>query len=242
MSRQRRLIFLVLSFAISTAVFNATYRQQAEADALLTNGADVTVTESPGVAAGPEEAGRLAGVPGVRGVEPLQHRLAYVGSDLQDLYGVRPGTITKATALQDQYFTGGTARQLMRTLAARPDSVLVSAETVKDFQLGPGDLLNLRLQDGRTKRFTTVPFHYAGVVREFPTTPKDSFFVANASYVAARTGSDAVGAFLVDTGGGHIAAVAERIRRTLGPPRPSPNWPRRVRWSASASPPSTWQA
>ena len=224
MSRQRRalgrsivLVALAVSFAASTAVFNATYRQQAEADALLTNGADVTVTESPGALTGPGAAGTLAAIPGVTGVEPLQHRFAYVGSDLQDLYGVRPGTITKATALQDAYFTGGTARQLMHTLATEPDSILVSAETVKDFQLSPGDLLNLRLQDGRTKRFTTVPFHYSGVVKEFPTAPKDSFFVANASYVASRTGGDAVGAFLVDTGGRHIATVADRVRARLGP-------------------------
>ena len=46
-----------------------------------------------------------------------------------------------------------------------------------------------------------MPFRYAGIVTEFPTAPRDSFFVANAGYVAARTGSDAVGAFLVDTGG-----------------------------------------
>ena len=224
MSRQRRLLgrsivllALAVSFAASTAVFNSTYRQQAEADALLTNGADVTVTESPGAPTGPGLASRLASVPGVRGIEPLQHRFAYVGSDLQDLYGVRPDTITRATALQDAYFAGGSARGLMRTLAARPDAILVSAETVKDFQLHPGDLLNLRLQDGRTKRLTTVPFHYAGIVKEFPTAPKDSFFVANASYIAQRTGSDAIGAFLVDAGGRHISSVAGRIRRTLGP-------------------------
>jgi putative ABC transport system permease protein len=172
---------------------------------------------SPGASAGPDLAGRLATVPGVKGVEPLQHRFAYVGADLQDLYGVRPSTIIRATALQDAYFTGGTARELMRILAARPDSILVSAETVKDFQLSPGDLLNLRLQDGRTKQFTTVPFHYVGVVKEFPTAPKDSFFVANAAYVAQRTGNDAVGAFLVDTGGHRIATAANRVRGALGP-------------------------
>lgn len=224
MSRQRRqlgrsivLLALALSFAASTAVFNATYRQQAQVDALLTNGADVTVTTSPGAATSGGEADRLSRVPGVTGVEPLQHRFAYVGSDLQDLYGVRPGTITNATALQDAYFTGGSARQLMHTLAARPDSILVSAETVTDFQLHPGDLLNLRLQDGRTRRLTTVPFHYAGVVKEFPTAPKDSFFVANATYIAEKTGTDAIGAFLIDTDGRHIASVADRTRHPLGP-------------------------
>ncbi|WP_188284745.1 FtsX-like permease family protein, partial [Streptomyces sp. CBMA29] len=223
MSRRRRplarsvvLLALAVSFAISTATFNSTYRQQAEVDARLTNGADVTVTQSPGTSVGPGAARALSSVHGVRHVEPVQHRFAYVGADLQDLYGVRPGTITSATSLQDAYFAGGTAKSLMAGLAARPDSVLVSDETVKDFQLSPGDTLNLRLQDSRTKALKTVRFHYAGIVKEFPTAPKDSFFVANADYVAEATGSNAVGAFLVDTGGTGQAGVAARLRGQLG--------------------------
>jgi putative ABC transport system permease protein len=223
LSRQRRplgraivLLALAVSFAVSTATFNATYQQQAEADAQLSNGADVTVAHSPGAPVGPGAGAAIAAVPAVRHVEPVQHRFAYVGADLQDLYGVRPATITNATALQDAYFQGGTATQLMARLSARPDSVLVSDETVKDFQLQPGDLLNLRLQDSRTKALKTVPFHYAGIVKEFPTAPKDSFFVANAAYVAQATGSDAVGTFLVDTGGTNQGQVAAALRQRLG--------------------------
>ncbi|MFE7712562.1 FtsX-like permease family protein [Streptomyces sp. NPDC057486] len=222
MSRQRRplaraivLLALAISFAASTATFNATYKQQAEVDAQLTNGADVTVTQSPGVSVGPG-AGSALKVAGVRHVEPLQHRFAYVGADLQDLYGVQPSTITSATSLQDAYFAGGTAKSLMNKLAARPDSLLVSQETVKDFQLTPGDTVNLRLQDSRTKALHTVPFHYAGIVKEFPTAPKDSFFIANASYIAKTTGSNAVGAFLVDTGGTHQKSVATQLRQQVG--------------------------
>jgi putative ABC transport system permease protein len=224
LSRQRSLLAraivllgLALAFAASTATFNATYRTQAEVDAQLTNGADVTVTPSPGAETPPSDANRLAKVPGVHAVEPVQHRYAYVGTDLQDLYGVRPSSITGVTALQDSFFQGGTARQLMDRLAAQPDSVLVSAETVKDFQLHPGDQLNLRLQNGRTKQLVTVPFHYAGVVSEFPTAPSDSFLVANSTYVAKMTGSSTVGAFLVDTNGANSTAVAEGIRNLLGP-------------------------
>lgn len=55
------------------------------------------------------------------------------------------------------------------------------------------------------------------MVSEFPTAPKDSFFVANATYIAQRTGSDAVGAFLVNTGGQHSPDVATRLRALLGP-------------------------
>ncbi|GAB7102094.1 hypothetical protein JCM4814A_04080 [Streptomyces phaeofaciens JCM 4814] len=222
LSRRRRpfarsvvLLALAVSFAISTAVFNSTYRQQSEVDARLTNGADVTVTEPPGAQIPPSAADALR-VSGLRHVEPLQHRYAYVGSDLQDLYGVRPATIAKATSLQDAYFSGGTAHQLMRRLDQRPDNLLVSAETVHDFQLSPGDTVNLRVQDARTKALRTVPFHYAGIVKEFPTAPKDSFFVANAAYVAKATGSDAVGAFLLDTGGTHQKQLADKLRHRLG--------------------------
>lgn len=222
LSRRRRplarsvvMLALAVSFAISTAVFNSTYQQQSEVDARLTNGADVTVTEPPGAHVGPSAADTLK-VSGVRHVEPLQHRYAYVGSDLQDLYGVRPATVARATSLQDAYFSGGTAGQLMRRLAQRPDNLLVSAETVHDFQLSPGDTVNLRIQDARTKALRTVPFHYAGIVKEFPTAPKDSFFVANAAYVAKATGSNAVGAFLLDTGGSHQQQIAAHLRKQLG--------------------------
>ena len=224
LSRQRRiltrtvtLLALTIVFATSTAIFDATYRQQARVDALLTNGADVTVTESPGALAPPSLARAIARVPGVSSVEPLQHRFAYVGSDLQDLYGVRPASVAGATRLQDAYFTGGTVRQLLSVLARQPDAILVSAETVRDFQLSRGDLLRLRLQDGRTGQLITVPFHYTGIVKEFPTAPRDSFFVANASYIAARTGSPAVGAFLVNTDGTAPPVVGARLRTALGP-------------------------
>jgi putative ABC transport system permease protein len=207
---------LAVAFATSTAVFNATYRTQAEVDARLTNGADVTVTEPPGAPVPPSAAAQLQVVPGVARAEPLQHRFAYVGADLQDLYGVRPSTITSATSLQDAYFSGGSAKELMASLGRQQDGILVSAETVKDFQLTRGDTVKLRLRDERTRQLTTVPFRYIGIAKEFPTAPKDSFFVANADYVARATGSDAVGAFLVSTDGSAPGVVATRLQRRLG--------------------------
>ncbi len=224
MSRQRRplsqalvLVALTIAFASSTAVFNATYRQQAEVDAQLSNGADVTVTESPGTNVGPVQATALGRIKGVKGVEPIQHRFAYVGADLQDLYGVRPRTIVGATRLQDAYFQGGSATALMSKLASQPDALLVSDETVKDFQLNPSDNVILRLQDGKTKQLKPVRFRYAGVAKEFPTAPHDSFMVANAAYVARMTGTDAIGAFLINTGGSSPPTVAGRVRATVGP-------------------------
>ncbi|MDQ6745068.1 MAG: ABC transporter permease [Actinomycetota bacterium] len=225
MSRQRQLlaravalVALTAAFAGSTSVFNSTYQAQAEVDARLSNGADVTVTESPAARVGPQQGiAQLRGIAGVDSVEPLQHRFAYIGADLQDLYGVRAQSIAHQGKLQNGWFAGGTAAGLMKKLAAQPDAILVSAETVRDYQLQPGDTIRLRLQDGRTKRLTTVPFRYEGVVKEFPTAPKDSFFVANRSYVAARTGSDAVGSFLVQTDGTSPAVVSKRVASRLGP-------------------------
>jgi putative ABC transport system permease protein len=149
---------LAVAFAVSTATFDATYEQQALVDARLTNGADVTVAEPPGADVPPSAAQQFATVPGVRHVEPVLHRFGYVGTDLQDLYGVQPTTIVSGASLQDSWFTGGTAQGLMNTLAATPDGVLVSAETVTDYQLHPGDALVLRVQSsGRRSppRFTS---------------------------------------------------------------------------------------
>ncbi|MDQ1464176.1 MAG: putative transport system permease protein [Actinomycetota bacterium] len=220
--RQRALITRIVvvfaltgAFAASTATFDATYRQQARADALLSNGADVTVTQGQGADLPPAAAQQIAGLPGVRHVEPLLHRFAYVGSDLQDLYGVHPDTVQHATALQDAYFVGGSAAQLMGELQRKPDAILVSQETVNDFQLQKGDLIQLRLHDATTQQLITVPFHYVGIVKEFPTAPRDSFFIANASYVSGVTHSSAIGEILVTTSSNPVS-VANHIRGVLG--------------------------
>ncbi|HEV7898396.1 MAG TPA: FtsX-like permease family protein [Planosporangium sp.] len=209
----RTVVFIALAgaFAASTAVFAATYRHQAEADAQLTNGADVTVSRPAGAPAD------ISRVPGVASVEPMAHRFAYVGPDLQDMYGIRADRIADHVTLQDAYFAGGTARDMLHRLASRPDAVLVSAETAKDFQLSPGDTLRLRLPSARTGQPVTVEFHYAGVVKEFPTAPTDSFLVANAGYLAQQVGDDAPVTLLVKTAAGaHPADVASRLRAQLG--------------------------
>jgi putative ABC transport system permease protein len=214
-ARSTVLVALALAYAYSTATFNATYLQQAEVDAQLTNGADVTVTEPVDANVTQELGSRLQHVRGVLAVEPMLHRFAYVGNDLQDLYGIDSG-LTRATHLQDSYFQQATADQALAALATQADGVLVSAETVNDYQLSPGDLLRLRLQDGLTRRYVVVPFHYVGIVNEFPTAPKDSFIVANADYVAQRTHNAAVGTFLIDTNADDIPGVAAHLESLLG--------------------------
>ena len=197
LGRQRRriaggvvLVALAFSFAASTAVFNTTYKGQSRVDALLTNGADVTVTGTTAAPAGAKLAA-FAALPGVKAAAPLQHRFAYVGNDLQDLYGIDPNHLGEATVMSNAYFKGGDAQATLGALSAHPDGVLVSEETVRDFQLQLGDRINLRLQNAKDNRYHTVPFTFVGVAREFPTAPKDSFLVANAGYIAQQTGRGA---------------------------------------------------
>ncbi|BAB51116.1 ABC transporter permease [Mesorhizobium japonicum] len=181
---------LAISFATSTAIFNTTYNAQARIDAELTNGSDVTVFGTTDRPAGAHLAA-LASLPEAATAEPMQHRFAYVGADLQDLYGIDPARIGRATGLSDAYFSGASAAGTLALLAATPDGVLVSEETVQDFQLQQGDTINLRLIDARDHQYHPVAFKFIGVAREFPTAPKDSFLVANSAYVAGMTGSDA---------------------------------------------------
>jgi putative ABC transport system permease protein len=74
---------------------------------------------------------------------------------------------------------------MMSRLKARPDGILVSKETIADYSLNLGDLLRLRVLDHSTGHFQIVPFHVVGVVQEFPSAPRDSFMVANISYLQA---------------------------------------------------------
>ena len=202
---------LAVSFGTSTAIFNATYQAQARVDAMLTNGSDVGVF---GTAAAPASL-QLAKLSSLRGViaEPMQHRFAYVGSDLQDLYGINTDSIRNVAQLSDAFFSGSTAAQAIAKLAATPDGVLVSEETVSDFQLTLGDTLNLRLM-GADHQYRAIPFTFSGVAREFPTAPKDSFLVANADYVAKMTGNASAEYVLLRTANDPVA-LAATVRAAL---------------------------
>ena len=218
--RQRRRVIargaaglsVALGLAISTAIFTSTYNTQSRLDVALTVGSDVAVVEPPGASTGPQEATAIAGAPGVSAVEPLQHRFGYVGPDLQDLYGVRARTFARVAPLQDAFVPGSTITDTLAALQRKPDGVLLSAETLHDYQLHRGDLIRIRLQTGSDHAYRPVDFHVIGQVTEWPTAPKDSFIVANADYITQQTGSDAVGTFLVSTPTPAATAAALRSR------------------------------
>lgn len=204
---------LAIAFAVSTSVFNLTYNTQSLVDAQLTNGADVTVTGTLSAPAG-SRLNALRALPSVAAAEPMMHRFAYVGNDLQDLFGVDPRAIGNATAMSDAYFANGSAAKTLGLLASTPDGVLVSEETVRDYQLNSGDRITLRLQSSRYGKYHPIAFRFIGVTREFPTAPKDSFLLANADYVAAQTGSASREVVLIRARG-ELNDVARRARSVV---------------------------
>lgn len=222
LSRQRTLVTrgivlvaLAFSFATSTAVFNTTYNAQSLVDAQLTNGADVAVS---GVNAFPPSSklAQLKAVSGVAAAQPMQHRFAYVGTDLQDIFGINAAQIGTATTMSNAYFEGGNAHATLAALALHPDGILVSQETVTNFQLHVGDQMNLRVQRADDHQYHIVPFHFVGIVREFPTAPKDSFLIVNSTYLAQQTGTNTAEVVLLRTTG-NLGEVSTRVRDVVKP-------------------------
>jgi putative ABC transport system permease protein len=202
---------LLLAFGINLGLFAATYDHQATVDAQLTLGADVVVSAPPGVIGSNQLARRVAQVPGVAATTALDHDYAYVGPDLQDTYGIDPATLTRATTLRDSYFVGSSAHRALADLAARPDGILVSRETVTDYSLARGDLLRLRVINRRGGGLRVAPFHVVGVVQEFPSAPKDSFMVANLRYLERVTQGTGPNVVFARTEGSDPALVARRV-------------------------------
>ncbi len=205
---------LLLAFGVNLGVFAATYDQQARVDAQLTLGADVVANAPAGAVSKQGLEQTIARVPGVAGTTAIDHSYAYVGPDLQDVFGIDPATLTRGTSLRDSYFIGGTAGRILARLRARPDGILVSRETITDYSLALGDLLELRVLDRRTGKLTVAPFHVAGTVQEFPSAPRDSFMVANLAYLGQVTHDPGPNVVFAKTRGSPTD-VARRVQDTV---------------------------
>jgi putative ABC transport system permease protein len=200
-----------VSFATSVLVFDATYRQQQRVDAELTLGADLKAV--PTLPSNAAAAAHLAG-PGITAATPFVDRVVYVGPEAQDLLAIDAVTLPAVAPLADSFFDGSTAAGAIDALRARPDAILVSAETAKDYSIVPGDRIRIRVPDA-SGNLKTVDFTMAGIALEFPTAPKDAFLVANQSYVVAQTGNDRI-SFVLARADGDLGAASTNVVRRLG--------------------------
>lgn len=210
-SRAIVVLALAVGFATSVLVFDATYRQQQVVDAQLTLGADLKATPTTPMPA--SVAGRLAG-PGVLGVTPFVDRVVYVGPEAQDMLAIDAQTLPAVAPLSDSFFQGMTASGAMAALRSRPDAILVSAETAKDYSIVPGDKIRIRVPDA-TGTLRTIDFTMAGIALEFPTAPKDAFLVANQSYLIAQTSNDRI-SFVLARADGDVGSASAALARRLG--------------------------
>jgi len=210
-SRAIVVLALAVGFATSVLVFDATYRQQQLVDAQLTLGADLKAT--PAAVTPGSAVAHLAG-PGIAAATPFVDRVVYVGPEAQDLLAIDAATLPAVAPLADSFFSGSTAAGAIDALRARPDAILVSAETAKDYSIVPGDPIRVRVPDA-TGALRTVEFTMAGIALEFPTAPKDAFLVANQSYVVEQTGNDRI-SFALARADGDVGAASANLSRRLG--------------------------
>ena len=210
-SRAIVVLALAVSFATSVLIFDATYRQQQRVDAALTLGADLkAVPTGPATTA---TVAQLSG-PGVAAATPFVDRVVYVGPEAQDLLAIDTTTLPGIAPLADSFFQGSSAVGAIEALRARPDAILVSAETAKDYSIVPGDRIRIRVPDANGN-LKTIDFTMAGIALEFPTAPKDAFLVANLAYVVAQTGNDRI-SFVLARADGDIGGVSASLARRLG--------------------------
>ncbi|CAN5731585.1 hypothetical protein BH10CHL1_BH10CHL1_06320 [soil metagenome] len=211
------IIALTVAFGISLSGFATTYQQQQRVDAELTLGADVRVTPAQAQPQTGAFADQLRSLPGVLAVSPFDINVAYVGSELQDLFGVNVFSLRQSTTLADSFFLNASADSVLSRLAATPSGIIVSEETARDYSVVVGDHMNIRLPRADARTFVTVNFEVVGVAREFPTAPKDSFLVVNQAFLHQQIGRNNISTFLIRATG-DPAQLAATLRTWLADP------------------------
>ena len=101
--------------------------------------------------------------------------------------------------MSDAFFANGDAAQTLQTLGVHPDGVLVSEETVHDFQLQPGDTVSLRLQFATDHRVPPGAVHLRRGRARVPDRPARLVPRRERDYVAQATGSAAAQMLLIRT-------------------------------------------
>jgi putative ABC transport system permease protein len=210
-SRAIVVLALAVGFATSVLIFDATYRQQQRIDAELTLGADLKA--APSEPATTSAMTRFGGTE-IAGATPFVDRVVYVGPEAQDLLAIDAMTLPAVAPLADSFFAGSTAAGAIGSLRSRPDGILVSAETARDYSIVPGDRIRIRVPD-LSGTLKTVDFTMVGIALEFPTAPKDAFLVANLRYVIAQTGNDRI-SFVLARASGDVGQASAALGHRLG--------------------------
>lgn len=233
-------IALTLSFGVSLALFQHTYRSEKQLDAQYIVGADIRFTPALNTPQRADFAAKLqiAGVTGVTGV--VRDTQALVGSEKNTVYGIDAPSFRQVAYLPDSFFVDGaaqqtidamtnrttnyapgSAKQVLDALAATPNGVLISVEQAEKYNILVGDPVLLRLYNRVTNQYTDVKTTAVGLFVYFPTSAQDSDFILNRDFMTQSSGNPSMGYFLLKTDGkpatiaGVTAALAGQYKNVM---------------------------
>ena len=231
------IIALTLSFGLSLALFQNTYTAEKRRDAQYVAGSDVRFTPSLNASQTLSFVDQLIqpGVQAVTGV--LRDPQALVGSSTQSVYGIDVASFRRVAYLPDSFFVDVSAQKTLdainsqvrnyspanfapgRTdatldaLQSTPNGVLVAVDIAQKFNILPGDPVNLRLFNPKTRQYADVTAQAVGMYIQFSTSSQDSDFILNRDFMAKALNTDTVTFFLLKTDGqtGTTARVADAL-------------------------------
>ena len=174
-----------------------------------------------------ERSGRAAGEPprqrrrkprAVASTEPLQHRYAYIGRDLQDLYGVDATTSCAARDSRTRGSAGGTASRSARHARTHAERRAPERGGRARLPAAPGRSdHDARCSTQRTRRSIPVRFTYVGHHEGVPDRSQGRLHHRQCRLSRARRPTTPrVSTLLVQTCGSSPTAVGRRIRAEAG--------------------------
>ncbi len=226
------IIALTLSFGLSLALFQYTYRLEKQRDARYVAGSDIRFTPSLNSPQTADFAAQLM-VPGVTSVTGvMRDSKALVGSSNQTVYGIDVPSYLQAAYAPDQFYINGSAQQtidainsqaqnlppdsyapgtasaVLGALARTPDGIILSVDQAQKYNILVGDTVLLRLFNPSTRQYVDVKTVAVGMFLQSSTSSQDSDFILNRNFMAKAIGSGTMSFFLIKTNG-QPGAVAQ---------------------------------
>ncbi|MGH2597740.1 MAG: FtsX-like permease family protein [Actinomycetota bacterium] len=194
---------LVVGLGAALVCFSTVYDDAKITDARFIAGSDIRLTPNPTSGAShPTSLAREFRVDGVSGATPVVYSrenavlTSAFNEDVATLAAIDLRTFPTVAPLQDSWFVGATAAQMLAALRVHPTGVLVNAALADGLKLARGDEAKVLLGRGtkqQTRKATTV----LGLFTQFPGTPEGTDIIANLYHYQRVTGLMGADLYLV---------------------------------------------
>jgi putative ABC transport system permease protein len=196
---------LVVGLGAALICFTTVYDTAKKTDARFLAGSDIRLTPNP--TSGRPHPTNLAHrfiVDGVSGATPVVYSrenavlTSAFNEDVATLAAIDTRTFGQVAQMQDSWFVGASADQMMTALRDHPNGVLVNAALADGLKLAVGDHAKVLYGRG-TKQQTRRPATVLGVFTHFPGAPDGTDVVASLDRYQRATGLKAADAYLLST-------------------------------------------